>query len=558
MLQSLYVKNLALIDEIEVEFTNGLHVLTGETGAGKSIILGSIQLALGGRYTADLIRHEAEYGFVELVFSISNPKQLDVLHRLDIDPEEGLIVLSRKLMEGRSVSKINGQTVTQSMLKKVANILIDIHGQHEHQTLLEKKNHLMILDEFMGQEENRSYLDYQTNYKAYCEKKRELAQADTNIESRNRELSFLQFELQEIEDANLIPGEDEELETQYRRLTHSKKIVENLDAVYQLTGTYGSHTASEAFSHSISYLQEIANYDEPCNSLLEQLAEIDSLLNDFNREVATYKEDMEFSGTPLFEVEQRLDQWNHLKGKYGKNFKQIYAYKLDIQEKITKLEDYDSYLRKLNEEIQSLEEIVLQLAQKLTLLRQKEAKVFSTEVVACLKELNFLDVQFEVAVQDSEQFQSTGKDRVEFMVSLNPGEPVKQLSNIASGGELSRIMLAIKTVMADKDQVDTLIFDEVDAGISGRTAMKVGEKLAVIGQSRQVICISHLAQIAALANEHFIIEKKSEKNHTKTNIYRLNYEQSIEELIRILGGGQISDAIIESAKQMKELASAIK
>ncbi|MFI3208722.1 MAG: DNA repair protein RecN [Eubacteriales bacterium] len=558
MLQSLHVKNLALIDEIEVEFRNGLNIMTGETGAGKSIILGSVHLALGGRYTADLLRKGAEFGFVELVFQIENPKQMEDLKSMDIYPEEGMVVLSRKLMEGRSISKINGETVTQGTLRNVASTLIDIHGQHEHQTLLNKKNHLMILDEYMGSTGSELKEKTADAYKLYRAKVKELEAADVDVESRKRELSFMQFELQEIEEAHLQLGEDDELEVQYRRMTNGKKIVENLDATYMYTGAYGSQNASDYLSRGLHALQEIVGYDEACAGFHEQLIEIDNLLNDFNRDISSYKDDMEFSEEDFRTVEDRLNTWNHLKGKYGKNYHVIMEYQASLEEKINRLEDYDTYLVALHHEIEALEAKMNQVALQLSDCRKVHAKSLSEKIRNGLEELNFLDVQFAIQVEQLEKVGIDGMDNVGFLVSLNPGEDVKPLSNVVSGGELSRIMLAIKTVMADKDQIETLIFDEVDAGISGFTATKVGEKLAVIGKSRQVICITHLAQIASLADEHFIIQKNVIDGKTKTEISKLNHAQSIEELTRILGGGQITDAIIESAKQMKDMASKIK
>lgn len=558
MLQSLYVKNLALIDEVEVEWNSGLNIMTGETGAGKSIILGSVHLALGGRYSADLLRQGAEFGFVELVFHLENEVQIKALEAMDIYPENGLVVLSRKLMEKRSISKINGETVTQTMLKNIASILIDIHGQHEHQTLLNKKNHLTILDDYMGIDGSDFREETATAYRSYKIKKKEFDEADVDEESRKRELSFLQFELQEIEEAQLLEGEDEELELQFRKMTNGKKIVENLEETYSYTAGYGNQSASDYLSRGLHALQELISYDTSCEELYQQLTEIDSLLNDFNHDIASYKDDMEFSEEEFHQVEERLNTWNHLKGKYGNSYEQIQAYQDEIQEKIVKLEDYDAYLHQLTHEIERLEHDMKEVALQLSACRKKAAKQFGIEVCAILEELNFLDVKFQVEVEQLETVTADGMDNVGFLVSLNPGESVKPLSNVVSGGELSRIMLAIKTVMADKDQIDTLIFDEVDAGISGVTATKVGEKLALIGKKRQVICITHLAQIAALADEHYIIEKNVEVGKTKTKIEKLTNQESIEELTRILGGGQVTDAIVESAKQMKQLASKIK
>lgn len=553
MLQSLRVRNLALIDEVEVEFGSGLNILSGETGAGKSIILGSINLALGGRYSGDILRHGAEFGFVELVFYIEGLNQINALKALDIFPEEGMVILSRKLMQGRSVSKINGETVTQATLKLVAGILIDIHGQHEHQSLLNKKNHLEILDEYIGTQGYSLRTEVEKAHKVYKSKLKELEKADTDVESRKRELSFLLFESNEIEEANLIIDEDVELESKYKKMVNAKRIVSSVEETYEYTAGYGGSSASDILSRSLQSLQSGIDYDESCRSFYEQLSEIDSLLNDFNREISSYKEELEFSQEEFMEVEERLNTWNHLKGKYGQSYDQIMVYQDELSNKINKLEDYDAYLLSLNNEIADSRSTLLKSAEKLSVMRKEHGQIFAEEIVKGLQELNFLDVQFEIQIgSNADQINGSGMDDVGFLVSLNPGESVKPLSGVVSGGELSRIMLVIKTVLSDKDEIGTMIFDEVDAGISGITATKVGEKLELIGSQRQVICITHLAQIAALSDKHFIIEKTVEKGVTRTDIAPLNYDDSIAELARILGGGQVSEAITQSAKELKK------
>ena len=315
-----------------------------------------------------------------------------------------------------------------------------------------------------------------------------------------------------------------------------------------------SMTASDAVSKGLHAMQIAKSYDEDAETLYEQLVEIDSLLNDFNHEIAIYKEGMEFSEEEYYHVEERLNLWNHLKSKYGKSYTEILKYQEESSLKINKLTQYEEYLEALKSEIGALEVRLSEQAIILTNCRVKHSKSFSAAIKSELQELNFLDIKFEIQITEIDHIRGNGKDNVEFMVSMNPGEEVKSLSNVVSGGELSRIMLAIKTALADKEEIETLIFDEVDAGISGKTATKVGEKLAIIAKSRQVICITHLAQIAALANEHFVIEKQVVEGTTNTYIHSLSEEESIQELARILGGGKLSDAIVKSAMEMKELA----
>lgn len=557
MLQNLHVKNLALIDEIEVEFKDGLNILTGETGAGKSIILGSISLALGGRYTKDILRQGAEYGFVELTFLVENESQQKKLKEMDIYPEEGMVTLSRRLMAGRSVSRINGETVQMGLLKEVSSILIDIHGQHEHQSLLYKKNHLGIVDafarEYLAEDKKKAAQAYKA-YKA-CEKELKEAMADES--QRAKELSFLKFEVSEIQEAHLLPGEDEELESLYRRMTNSKKIADSVNEAYLYTSEGGGN-ASEALSRAIRALSEASEYDDRAAQLYDQLVEVDSLLNDFNRELADYSKTCEFSDEEFYETENRLNEINHLKTKYGDTVEKILDYCASQEERIGILEDYDNYILRLKDQCAKAEEALRQSTARLTKIRKKQAKILEQAIEEGLKDLNFENVKFRIQFESTKDYTAEGMDDIEFMISLNPGQPVKPLAGVASGGELSRIMLAIKAVMAKRDETETLIFDEIDVGISGRTAQKVSEKMAFIGTKHQVICITHLAQIAAMADHHYMIEKSTKKGDTKTSIELLDEKRSIEELARILGGARITDTVVQSAVEMKELAKQTK
>ena len=557
MLQNLYVKNLALIDEMEVDLQKGLNILTGETGAGKSIILGSINLALGGRYSSDILRNEEEAGYVELTFLVENEAQIAQLKEIDIYPEDGAVVLGRKLIGKRSVSKINGETVPISVLKDVAGILIDIHGQHEHQSLLYKKNHLTILDTFAKDTICDVKEQVAAQYLIYKELKEELESSKIDEKERLKEASFLEFEIKEIEEANLKMGEDDDLEEQYRRMINGKKITESIDEAYAFTAGSGQN-ASDMLTRAIRCLQDAAHYDERATELYNQLSEVDSLLNDLNRELSDYRESMDFSDEEFYEVEKRLNEINHLKSKYGNTIEEIFTYWKEKEERLIKLQDYDHYLESLQKKLKEAESELAIASLMLSNLRKEAAKKLEQAIKTNLLDLNFLDVQFEIVFDELEHYTAHGKDEVEFMISMNPGEPVRALGDVASGGELSRIMLAIKTVMAEKDQIETLIFDEIDVGISGRTAQKVSEKMAVIGRNHQVICITHLAQIAAMADAHYAIEKKVIEGKTKTMISLLNKEQEIAELARILGGAEITDTVMQNAAEMKELAKRTK
>ena len=557
MLHNLYVKNLALIDEIEVEFKEGLNILTGETGAGKSIILGSINLALGGRYSSNILRNEEEPGYVELTFLVEDEAQIQLLKALDVYPEQGMVTLSRKMIGKRSVSKINGETVSISQLKEVAELLIDIHGQHEHQSLLYKKNHLLILDEFAKDIIKDVKAQVADAYQRYKKYKEELQEANLDEKERNKEMSFLEYEINEIREANLKEHEDEELEEQYRRMVNGKKITANLEEAYGYTAN-ANNNASDALSRAIYCLQDASRYDEKANELYAQLSEVDSLLNDFNRELSDYSSSFDFSEEDFYEVEKRLNEINHLKSKYGNTIQEVFTYCEEKEETLRKLQDYDSYLEELRRNLAEAEAKVSSLSMQLSNMRQEASKELTKAIRDGLLDLNFLDVKFEMVFTGTDHYTSSGTDEVEFMISMNPGEPTRSLGDVASGGELSRIMLAIKTVMAEKDRIETLIFDEIDVGISGRTAQRVSEKMAVIGRNHQVICITHLAQIAAMADAHFAIEKKVTDGKTRTSISLLNKEEEIDELARILGGAEITEKVRESAAEMKELANSTK
>ena len=557
MLRSLHVKNLALIDEIEVEFGEGLNILTGETGAGKSIILGSVNLALGGRYTRDIIRDGADYGFVELTFEIRDPGQIERLKALDVFPEEGMVVLSRRLMEGRSVSRINGETVTMGLLREVSAVLIDIHGQHEHQSLLYKKNHLEILDAFAREEGAGCRQAVQEAYRDYRACEKELEEVSMDESQRAKEMAFLEFEVEEIEKAALQEGEDEELESAYRRMANGRKIAGSALEAYRYTSE-DPDSASENLSRAIRALSEAAECDEGARQLQEQLVEVDSLLNDFNRELSDYSKSCEYSEEELYETENRLNEINRLKVKYGETVGEILAYQEQQAGKLEKLQDYEAYLAGLEKKAREAEALLAKACRSLSQVRKSQAAILEEAVQKGLEELNFADVRFEIHFEELKSYTGNGTDDVEFMISLNPGQPLRPLKDVASGGELSRIMLAIRTVMARRDDIETLIFDEIDVGISGRTAQKVSEKMALIGKTHQVICITHLAQIAAMADAHYVIEKTVEEMETRTRIRRLTEEDSVRELARILGGARITEAVLTNAREMKELAKGIK
>lgn len=554
MLIHLHVKNLALIEDIEVEFGPGLNILTGETGAGKSVLLGSMQLILGGRTARDMIRTGASCALVELLFQVENKKAEQALNSLGIFTEEGQVLLSRKIMDGRSINKINGETCTVGQMKAAAECFLDIHGQHEHQSLLYQEKQLEILDAY-GREKIRPAKEaVRQSYEEYRKYMRALKELDTDEEQRNREKAFLEFEISEIEKAHLVPGEDEELETLYRRLNNGKLILETLQSVHSLTGYDSGQGAGEAVGTGVRELLRVTEYDTQLESMAETLQEIDGLLNDFNRELSSYVEDLSFDDETFYETEKRLDQINGLKAKYGRTIEEILEYQNTQQQKLEKLARYEENFLEARQNLKKAEEQLEKDSYVLSEIRKDYSKTLTEKIIEGLRDLNFLDVKFRIDFQRKQEFTDNGYDSIEYEISTNPGESVKPLGRIVSGGELSRIMLAIKAILADRDQIETLIFDEIDTGISGRTAQKVSEKMAVIGSCHQVLCITHLPQIAAMADTHFEIEKHQKGSETITEIHPLGERESVRELARLLGGAEITEAVLKNAMEMKELA----
>ncbi len=552
MLVHLHVKNLALIEEAEVEFGPGLNILTGETGAGKSILLGSMQLILGGKTSRNMIRENADYALVELLFQVENPKVLKKLEALDLYPEEGQILLSRKIMDGRSISKINGETCTVGQMKAAAACLLDIHGQHEHQSLLYRDKQLEILDSYGRERIFPQKALVEEKYRQYRKSLEELDALDIDEEQKNREMAFLEFEITEIENAALIPGEDEELERQYKKLSNARKIMEVLQSVHTITGY--ENGAGDMTGTALREMTKVTQYDEELESLSQTLNEADSLLNDFHRELSSYLDDLVFDEESFYQVERRLDLINNLKAKYGQEISGILSYRDKQIEKLEKLRKYEEYFQAAKEKVQREEKKLEEASYELSKIRQEYKEQLEKKVVEGLKDLNFLDVDFAIRFDRRKNYTPNGFDDVEYEISTNPGETRKPLGQIVSGGELSRIMLALKAILADRDEVETLIFDEIDTGISGRTAQKVSEKMTVIGNHHQVLCITHLPQIAAMADTHFEIEKHVRGSETTTEIHPLNEEESVRELARLLGGAEITAAVLENAKEMKELA----
>lgn len=554
MLHSLRVNNFALMEELEITFGEGLNILTGETGAGKSILLGSIQTVLGAKTSKDVIRNGAESAYVEVIFEDCGDAVLEELRRQELSAEDGSVIISRKVTTGgKSVSRINGETVNAATVKAIASLLLEIHGQQEHHTLLNKEKHLELLDRYGGEQVTEQKKSVEELWQTYRQLKGELAQAKEDATNKNRDCSYLEFALREITEASYKPGEEEQLEREFEKLSHAKVLATAVAGALSVTAEGSKDTAESLMNQAVKNLSKVSGYDKEAETLYGRAEEIMALLSEFNRGAQQYLEGLSDSEEEYRYVSERLDLLHRLKSKYGKTMEDVLAYGRECEEKLEKYADYDAYLERLEREYKAVEDKLTKACAKLSGQRHEAAKELSKRIETALSELNFLAVQFEIRLEQTE-FGPKGFDSAEFYIATNPGEAMKPLVKVASGGELSRIMLALKSVFADRDEIPTLIFDEIDTGISGRTAQLVSEKMADIARCRQILCITHLPQIASMADHHYLIEKSTDGVKTVTQIEELSQTDSVEELARMLGGASITDAVRENAREMKLLA----
>ncbi len=554
MLTNLHVKNLALIKEEEIDFNDGLNILSGETGAGKSIIIGSINIALGEKASKEIIRKDADFALVELQFVDGRDIVKNVIKENDIELEpDDSVIISRKITKSSSVCKVNGESVALGTLRKITSLLVDVHGQHEHQSLLNKAKHLEILDEFASKSDIIKLKDdLAKEYKLNKDLKNKLEELNVDEDERLRNISFYEFEINEIDEAALVEGEDSKLEESYKKMEASQKIVSSLGEAYSALSD--NNCASDLISNALGALKKINYKDEEIEKIESSLTDLESICSDVSHMISRYMDDNRYDEEKLVEYGKRLDVINHLKAKFGNSIEEIINYRNEKEELVNSLKNNEEIKKQCEEDLKLSNERMRDICKKISEIRVKYAKDLEVKIINHLKELNFLDVRFEIKIEESNQITLKGFDDVEFMISTNVGEPVMPLGKIASGGELSRVMLAIKTVLAEVDEVGTLIFDEIDSGISGKTAWMVSEKLNIISHNHQVICISHLPQIAAMADSHYLIEKKAEKDTTTTGISLLDKKGEINELARMLGGDEITDAVLLNAKDLKSQA----
>ncbi len=558
MLSTLHVKNFALIDEAFVEFSEGLNVLTGETGAGKSIILGSLNLAFGGKADKDSIREGSEFALVEITFKIESDFEREVLKEFDLFPEDGELLIQRKILPAKSVFKINGETVNATIVKEITNYLIDVYGQHDYQFLLKPQKHIEIIDSYAEKELLPILDNYKKEYEKYTELKKILESPECDEAAAEREVSLLKYQINEIEAASLKDGEEEEIASKLKVMENYEKIEEALsfvkDAVFEKEAS-----ASDLIDSSLREVVSVSSYDEKLLLISDSLSDISALLSDVSRNVTDYLDDSSLNPEELMNLRERYELINDLERKYGRTIEEVNSF---LDKKKEELETILLLTEKKEEVIQEFEAVkksLVRLSKDIHDVRRKFSDAFEKDLKNNLSDLNFNQCEFKVNIEENDEFLKNGRDKVEFLISTNPGESLRPLSNVASGGELSRIMLSVKTTCASGNDNETFIFDEIDAGISGVTAWKVAEKLAVLSKSHQVILITHLQQIASMADTHFEIQKNvGSDGRTHTGIEKLNVDGQIKELVRMLGGDEMSEAFVKNAEELKKRADEFK
>lgn len=554
MLEHLHIKNVALIKESEISFGEGLNILTGETGAGKSMVIDSLQFALGGRAGKDFLRHGEKQASVEALFTMQPEALQEKLEENGIDPEEdGSVLITRTLSEaGKSVCRVNGSTVTVSMLKEIAEDLIDIYGQHEHQSLLNPSRHIRLLDRFCSAGFGDAMEEYKKSYHALKELEKQLQSLMGDESQREQRMDILQFQKEELEAGELRQGEEEELLEQKKRLSSMEKLMrltrESLALLYD--GENMMPSACDQLGDALAKLQEAAEYDNCLQSFADALADAYAAVEDTARELKREAEKQENDPDALEKIEERLQLIYKLKRKYGGSVEAALAFYDKVVQELDFLSNNSEKVAELTLEKEKEQKKLAAAAEKLSALRKSTAQQVAEQIEASLKDMEMKDARFHIRIEERADWTADGKDKVEFLISANAGENLKPLAKIASGGEMSRVMLALKTVLVDADEIGTFIFDEIDTGVSGRTARKVGEKMRFLGGKRQILCITHLPQIAAMADHHFLIEKESSHGETTTQVTLLEGEGSVLEVARLMGGSDVTETTLAAAREL--------
>ncbi len=563
MLVEVSIKNFAIIDDININFTKGLNIMTGETGSGKSILVEAIGIILGSRSNKNLIQTGAKRAILQGVFYLEDTSPIrDILdeYSINLDRDNILIITKEINLEGPSLSKVNGRSITLSMLKNITSKLVDIFGQHEHQSLLESSNHKSLIDNFGDRELFDLKLNVKAEYTKMQDLRKKLESIDIDSSQRNRELDLLKFQIEEIDEARLENEDEDKLLNDYTKLSNVNIIATALNkSLDHIKGdNINDSNALEMINKSYVLVKDISKYDVFLESSTKRLDSIIVELEDFSRELLDYSNNIEVDEEKMNYLNDRISVIHKLKRKYGASISEILAFRDKSQERFEILRDSEKEIVKLKKELSIVEINLEEHSKSLSLRRKKIASIIEEKIKSQLNELNMLNVDFKVDFTRRKDFSPDGYDKIEFLISTNIGESLKPLSKIASGGEMSRIMLAFKSTLAFFDKIPTMIFDEIDTGISGRTAQIVGEKILKTSKDHQVICISHLPQIAALADTHFLIDKTSSDKKTRTSIKKLGENERVEEMARILGGVDLTDTTIKHAREMIEMSKKIK
>ncbi|MFI3210562.1 MAG: DNA repair protein RecN [Peptostreptococcaceae bacterium] len=554
MILELYMKNCALVEELRLQIDKNLNILTGETGSGKSIIIDALGLCLGEKYDRTFLRKGSEKGLVEALFYVENEKLKNLLNENGFDIEENLLIISREInIDGKSIPRINNRVCRVSLLKEISSYLIDIHSQHQNQALFNKDKHLEFLDLF-GHDKLKTlkedYLSMYKEYKSVIKEYKVLTQNKNDLEIE-REIDLIKFQLSEIEDANLDKDEYDELIQKRDVYRNSEKIYSSLNNAYQILN-FEEINPIDLIGNAVREISNVSKYDEVLENTSSEVQRIMYELQDISRDIRNYQENISFDEYELSQIENRVDEINNLKRKYGNSIEEIFEYYEKIKSNLENILGKDEKVEKLKLKIKELELILKEKAKLLTLKRKEVALNLEEKITNELHSLDMKNTIFKVLFEEID-FSNNGCDNVEYLISFNLGEDLKPIYKVASGGEMSRFMLSFKSILSDIDSINTLVFDEIDTGISGIAAEIVGEKLREISHKKQILCITHLPQIAVKGNTHYLIEKHSDKERTYTNIKKLNLDQRTKEISRLIGGSSITDKTIEHAREILQL-----
>ncbi|QGM88500.1 DNA repair protein RecN [Staphylococcus epidermidis] len=551
MLQTLSIKQFAIIDELDINFSDGLTVMSGETGSGKSIIIDAIGQLIGMRASSDYVRHGEKKAIIEGIFDIDESKDaINILESLAIDVDEDFLLVKREIFSsGKSICRINNQTVTLQDLRKVMQELLDIHGQHETQSLLKQKYHLQLLDDYADNQYSDLLNQYQLSYNQYKNKRKELEELESADQALLQRLDLMKFQLEELTEASLKEGEVDQLESDIKRIQNSEKLNLALNNAHQVL-TDESAIPDRLYELS-NYLQTINDIvPEKFVRLKEDIDQFYYMLEDAKHEIYDEMANTEFDEQVLNEYESRMNLLNNLKRKYGKDITELIAYQSKLANEIDKIENYEQSTSQLREEIKTLYNEVIDIGKKLSQERRRVARELRDHIVSEIQNLQMKDANLEISFKPLDEPTIEGIEFVEFLISPNRGEPLKSLNKIASGGELSRIMLALKSIFVKSRGQTAILFDEVDSGVSGQAAQKMAEKMRDIAQYIQVICISHLPQVASMSDHHLLISKASNADRTTTQVKELKEENKIDEIARMISGASVTELTRENAKEM--------